>query len=164
MLGRVRTVVIGFLAVVGLTVLVESCSAPKPFFRGQPIPIGPYTIVVSYSEASLSGSTKTLAVHFTCSGVNTREDTGKLFATQGGHFFVVDSEGKRYGALPFTLSYYRSRGRHFPGHPEEGMSPNLGEWVAVSKVPLTAQGFSLLIENPGQRSGQPRAAIVKLDR
>jgi hypothetical protein len=165
MRSRIRNVVVGSLALACAGAFMECCSRPPvAFSRGQPIPIGPYTIVVSYTEVSASESAQALAVHFRCRGVNSREDTGKFFVAQGGHLFVLDAAGNRYSALPYTNSYYRSGGPGFIGGVREDGSPDLSEWVAVSKVPVNARGFSLLIGNPSQRSGQPRAAIVRLDR
>lgn len=166
MCGRMSMIVVALFALAGSVVLTESCShTPVAFSRGQPIPIGAYTIIVSNSEASSGGMTQTLTIHFRSHSASGLPDMGTFWVTLGGHMFVVDAVGNRYTARPSTLNYYlRGLGWSRPFGTDGNSSPDPSEWVAVSRVPANARGLSFLIENPARKSGQPWAAIVRLDR
>jgi hypothetical protein len=147
--------------------LMDGCSRkPVPFSRGDRIPLDTYTMTVSYVElVQIRPSALNLIVHFRCQGINSREVVGKFFVMFGGHMSVIDSDGNKYAALPITLDYYRSHGlsRLGDGRDFSGSS-DLSEWVAIAKVPINSHGFSFLVGNPNARSGQPRTAIIRLDR
>lgn len=146
----------------GLAVVSACSSRPVPFSRGQAIPIGSYTITVSHTEASARENTLTLVVHFRCQGV---EDTGKFFVAQSGHLFVIDGAGNRYSARPLPRGYYQGQRRGPLGLGRgDATSSHPAEWVAVANVPVNSRGFSLLIGNPARKPGQPRTAVVQLDR
>jgi hypothetical protein len=158
-----------------LVLLLAGCTGkPKEFSRGEPIPLGPYSIAVAArsTESSARGSSQTLVVHLRTTGVNVREDTGKFFVMFSGHMRVIDGQGNQYGALPLTLQYFRSHSSSSmetpsrvptfldPGDPQT----NWQNWVAVARVPITGRQFRFYIENPGAKPGQARAAVVTLDR
>jgi hypothetical protein len=147
--------------------LLEGCSRkPVPFSRGDRIPLDTYTMAVSYVEsAQMRPSALTLIIHFRCQGIQSREVVGKFFVMFSGHMSVIDSDGNQYGALPFTLDFYRSHGPFGLGAGGDfSGSSDLSEWVAVAKVPIHSHGFSFLVGNPNARPGQPRAAIIPLGR
>ncbi len=156
-------------AVLTTMIALAGCAAkPTAFSRGDRIPLEAYTATVSYSEEFATGPRRTLAVHFVTTGINARGDVGNFFVMFSGHMKLIDGAGNEYGALPFTQSYYYSHQatpfdnpRSFPLFAD---TSNLKDWVAVARVPMNARGFSLYIGNPAARPGQPRAAIVRLDR
>lgn len=149
-----------------------ACSKPSPFSRGQRIQMGPYTISVSHAAvSSLDAQAQYLVVHYRCEEIDSKDAARRFALLFMGQMTITDGDGNKYWTLPpTTAGRYRSRkpgpaleARQVPESLSDSeYTPN--EWVAVAKVPIESQGFTLLIRNPRPRDGQPSLAAIALGR
>jgi len=125
-----------------------ACCKATPFSRGEPIPLGPYSVTVNYVETEQGDDGNTLlSVHFRLVQVKTVErrllpDTGP----KPPRFTVVDRDGREYRFKSMKA-----------GSDSE-------DWVIRFSVPPERGGFSAVINNPAPRGGQPCVATVPLGR
>ena len=126
-----------------------ACCKATSFSRGDPIPLGPYSLTVKYLETEQDdeGNTR-LTVHFRLVQVEAVERRSRLVDTgpRPPRFTVVDSERREY-----RFQSMRS-------------GTDVEDWVVSFLVPPESRGFSAVINNPSPREGQPCVATVPLGR
>jgi serine/threonine protein kinase len=159
-------VFIGLAILVGIAVIafLNRCT-PTRFSRGEPIGIGVHQLTVSSVEAAGSGENLELSVFH--SWVRVASDEGRRGFRFKPRFRLVDSEGRWYRSSGFMdADTYRSwdeqRRRGFSESGDQGGIPE--DWVVSFTVPKESEGFSLSVNNPERRKGQPCSVIVSLGR
>ena len=159
-------VFVGLAILVGIVIIafLSRCT-PTRFSRGEPIGIGVHELTVSSVEAAGSGEHLELSVFHRW--VRMAPDEERRGFRLKPRFRLVDSEGRWYRSSGFMgTDTYRSweeqRRRGFSASGEQRGIPE--DWVVSFTVPKGSKGFSLSVNNPERREGQPCSVIVSLGR
>ena len=149
-----------------------ACTAdpePTPFSLKSPIPIGPYEVTAKRVRRAVDGFThkvgpgeKGIAVYLSWTGLDAFDRASRYHFIESfnqNRMRILDSLGntwKPYGTYPVDFYEAPQRNTGLFG------SARLRDWVVAFTVPKRARNFTLLIENPDPREGQPRLARVSL--
>ncbi len=170
--------------VVVLALLLTSCAKPVPYSRGQTIPLGNITVIVSHAESMspdyaagpASGMAKKgqqiLVVYFHISRMNV--EVARAALPLRAMFSLVDGDGHKYRAAPMPAGFFNqmraSRSMENMADYYNSSSPDAlheefpTEWVLLFAVPDDSRNFSLLVNNSRPLKDQPKQAVVELGR
>jgi hypothetical protein len=155
--------------VITLLFTVTGCfrsESASTFQKGEPIPLGAFTIEVSYSQVSQVGNAKLIEIFMEWRGLPVDPDLA-LIQRYAKHMFVIDERGKKFRnieIIPVTL-WNKAK---LQGVEQVGVPPDFQyhgqhtQWVYPVKLPLKSSNFTLVIENPDKQKGQPKIAKVQL--
>ena len=106
-------------------------------------------------------------------GVSSHEDAGRFMAQfMRGSMRLRDAAGRKYRIARLEpADLYRTETAVL-NHDAEAMLQaaermhleRWNEWVAIVNTPADSADFTLLLENPDQRKGQPQIAAVPIGR
>jgi hypothetical protein len=164
-------------AALTLLVALAACTQEKKeerFARGSEIALADYTVRLSAVEARAAGQGRSLILHLQTTGVGSHEDAGRFMAQfhRRGAIRLRDSSGKTHRlSLLQPADIYRTQAAALDNDMESMLQAaermNLGawnEWVAIFNTPADSADFTLVLENPEPRKGQPQIAAVPVGR
>lgn len=151
-------VVLSIAFIVGIVAFffVGRC-APTSFARGEPIALGAFRLTVLSAEALAAGDKDLeLSIFLQWVQVDSAERKWWMWPWVGSHRMA---RGPKLTLMDSTGNKYR-RDLRGPGATPREEIP--GDRVVSFTVPRKSRGFTLTIENPEPREGQPCAAVVSL--
>ena len=173
-----------------ISACVDSPVTPIRFARGEKIRMGELTLSITdvesiapfyiHEDISFAGPTAGemyLAVYVTWDRTDDLKAAGQrsmsfMKSWILGRFSLQDATGQVYRVLvPMDTHKFRTAKAERMGDERPAWDPSIRggedlalEWTVLFKVPDTARGFTLLLNNLDRIEGQPRMAAIPLGR